>query len=169
MLSLNKWIDRATTNRAGRLKAHFWILCWNKMNENDDGCESIGSKQKTVTMSFPPHSCELSDLLWWRCDRLISCQRRLQVNNIGLFLCQLLVLLCQHGVHFLASLPLWLNLLPLEEISNDFCQRNENRFLGLFASLCKCIPVHFKPYKTCHIAKRASRFYIRHKRHWKSV
>ncbi len=86
-------------------------------------------------MMFKPHSCEVYDLLLWcRYDGLISCQRCLQVDNIGLFFCQLPVSLCQHSVHFLTSLPLCLNFLPLEEISNDFYQRNENNFQCLFVS-----------------------------------
>lgn len=75
-------------------------------------------QEQIKKMIFTPHSCEVYDLLLWcRCDGLISCQCCLQVNNIGLFFCQLSVPLCQHGIHFLAPLPLWLDLLPLEEIS----------------------------------------------------
>lgn len=62
----------------------------------------------------------MCDLWWCRCEGLISSQRCLQVDNISLLLCQLPVSLRQHGVHLLASLPLGLRLLSLEEINKPF-------------------------------------------------
>lgn len=52
--------------------------------------------------------------LWCRCQGLISCQRCLQVDNIGLLLCQFPVLLCQHSIDFFTSLQLKLHLFSLD-------------------------------------------------------